>query len=147
MIRKLLCTAALAAGLKAQVARFVTVDKTVKLETLDRGGTGRPGVLLAGLGNTAHVFDMCRDLPGHLQGQIHESLGPRVRRRWRMSPLMLMDMLHQSGDHFVDSPEMEIAVHELGRMAHHLLASASRPAPPRFPLKARTKPESGQAGS
>lgn len=38
-------------------AQFVTVDKDVKLEVLDWGGTGRPIVLLAGLGNTAHVFD------------------------------------------------------------------------------------------
>ena len=37
--------------------RFITVDKDVKLEVLDWGGTGRPVVLLAGLGNTAHVFD------------------------------------------------------------------------------------------
>lgn len=37
--------------------QFVTVDKDVKLEVLDWGGTGRPLVLLAGLGNTAHVFD------------------------------------------------------------------------------------------
>jgi non-heme chloroperoxidase len=36
---------------------FVTVDKEVRLEVLDWGGTGRPVVLLAGLGNTAHVFD------------------------------------------------------------------------------------------
>jgi non-heme chloroperoxidase len=37
--------------------RLVSVEKTVKLETLDWGGTGRPVVLLAGAGNTAHVFD------------------------------------------------------------------------------------------
>src|ERR1700722_7294174 len=37
--------------------QFVTVDENVKLEVLDWGGTGRPLVLLAGLGNTAHVFD------------------------------------------------------------------------------------------
>jgi pimeloyl-ACP methyl ester carboxylesterase len=37
--------------------RFVTVAKDVELEVLDWGGTGRPVVLLAGLGNTAHVFD------------------------------------------------------------------------------------------
>jgi non-heme chloroperoxidase len=37
--------------------QFVTVDKDVKLEVLDWGGRGRPLVLLAGLGNTAHVFD------------------------------------------------------------------------------------------
>lgn len=37
--------------------RFVTVDNNVQLEVLDWGGSGRPLVLLAGLGNTAHVFD------------------------------------------------------------------------------------------
>ncbi|HEY2915188.1 MAG TPA: alpha/beta hydrolase [Candidatus Angelobacter sp.] len=38
-------------------AQFITVDTNVKLEVLDWGGTGRPLVLLAGLGNSAHVFD------------------------------------------------------------------------------------------
>lgn len=37
--------------------KFVAVDDNVRLEVLDWGGTGRPIVLLAGLGNTAHVFD------------------------------------------------------------------------------------------
>src|ERR1700723_2012058 len=37
--------------------QFVTVDENVNLEVLDWGGAGRPLVLLAGLGNTAHVFD------------------------------------------------------------------------------------------
>src|SRR6266404_4612022 len=37
--------------------QFVTVDDNVKLEVLDWGGSGRPLVLLSGLGNTAHVFD------------------------------------------------------------------------------------------
>jgi len=37
--------------------QFITVDTNVKLEVLDWGGTGRPLVMLAGLGNTAHVFD------------------------------------------------------------------------------------------
>ena len=37
--------------------QFVTVEKDVQLEVLDWGGTGRPVVLLAGLGNTAHVYD------------------------------------------------------------------------------------------
>jgi hypothetical protein len=36
---------------------FVTVDSNIKLEVLDWGGSGRAIVLLAGLGNTAHVFD------------------------------------------------------------------------------------------
>ena len=41
--------------------QFVTADNTanqpVNLEVLDWGGSGRPLVLLAGLGNTAHIFD------------------------------------------------------------------------------------------
>jgi pimeloyl-ACP methyl ester carboxylesterase len=36
---------------------FIAVDTDVKLEVLDWGGSGRPLVLLAGLGATAHVFD------------------------------------------------------------------------------------------
>ena len=38
-------------------AQPVTVSEGVELEVLDFGGRGRPIVLLAGLGNTAHVFD------------------------------------------------------------------------------------------
>jgi non-heme chloroperoxidase len=41
----------------AHSSQFVTVDKGVQLEVLDWGGTGRPLIFLAGLGNTAHVFD------------------------------------------------------------------------------------------
>ena len=37
--------------------RFVTVEKGVRLEVLDWSGSGRPLVLLAGGGDTAHVFD------------------------------------------------------------------------------------------
>jgi pimeloyl-ACP methyl ester carboxylesterase len=37
--------------------RFVTVEPGVKLELLDWGGSGRAVVLLAGSGNTGHVFD------------------------------------------------------------------------------------------
>jgi pimeloyl-ACP methyl ester carboxylesterase len=37
--------------------RFITVDTNVKLEVLDWGGSGRPLVLLTGLGNNAHVYD------------------------------------------------------------------------------------------
>jgi len=37
--------------------QFVAVQKDVRLEVLDWGGTGRPLVLLAGLGNDAHIFD------------------------------------------------------------------------------------------
>jgi non-heme chloroperoxidase len=37
--------------------QFVQVDKDVRLEVLDWGGSGRPVILLAGGGDTAHVFD------------------------------------------------------------------------------------------
>ncbi len=37
--------------------QFVTVDSGVELEVVDWGGSGRPVILLAGLGNNAHVFD------------------------------------------------------------------------------------------
>ena len=37
--------------------QMVPVEKGVSLEVLDWGGTGRPLVLLTGLGDTAHIFD------------------------------------------------------------------------------------------
>ena len=37
--------------------RFVTVEENVRLEVLDWCGSGRPVILLAGGGNTAHVYD------------------------------------------------------------------------------------------
>jgi non-heme chloroperoxidase len=37
--------------------QFIPVDKDVKLEVLDWGGTGRPLIFLAGLGFDAHVYD------------------------------------------------------------------------------------------
>lgn len=37
--------------------QFVEVEPGVRLEVLDWGGNGRPVVLLAGLGDTAHVYD------------------------------------------------------------------------------------------
>lgn len=39
------------------VTRFVSVEKNVRLEVLDWEGSGRPVVLLAGGGDTAHMFE------------------------------------------------------------------------------------------
>lgn len=39
------------------IAHFITADSNVKLEVLDWGGSGRAIVLLAGLEDTAHVYD------------------------------------------------------------------------------------------
>jgi non-heme chloroperoxidase len=46
----------------------VRVDSGVSLEVLDWGGAGRPVVLLAGAGNTAHVFDR---FASQLTGRYH----------------------------------------------------------------------------
>jgi non-heme chloroperoxidase len=48
--------------------QFITVDKDLKPEVLDWGGSGRPVVLLGGLGATAHVFD---DFSVKLTSQYH----------------------------------------------------------------------------
>lgn len=52
-------TLALAAQGQAQLPRssFIPVDTEVRLDVLDWGGSGRPLVLLAGNGQTAHSFD------------------------------------------------------------------------------------------
>jgi pimeloyl-ACP methyl ester carboxylesterase len=42
---------------RAHTVLFVPVDKDVRLEVLDWGGSGTPLVLLSGLGDTAHVYD------------------------------------------------------------------------------------------
>jgi pimeloyl-ACP methyl ester carboxylesterase len=51
---------------KPPMVRLVPVAPNVKLEVLDWGGTGRPVVLLTGLGGTAHDFDeFARKLTGN----------------------------------------------------------------------------------
>jgi len=57
--------------------RFVTVQKGVGLEVLDWGGSGRPLVLLAGGGDTAHVFD---DFAPKLTSSLHVHVYGITRR-------------------------------------------------------------------
>ena len=69
MTKRMLCIIAIAAQFfgvacaqdnidsSSHTVQFVTVEPDVKLEVLDWGGSGRPLVFLAGLGDTAHVFD------------------------------------------------------------------------------------------
>lgn len=62
--------------------RFVEVDEGVRLEVLDWGGEGPPLVLLAGLGNTAHVFDeLAVELTrlGHVYGMTRRGFGESSR--------------------------------------------------------------------
>ncbi|QEE31252.1 alpha/beta hydrolase [Terriglobus albidus] len=47
---------------------MITADKGVQLEVLDWKGTGRPVILLSGLGDTAHIFD---DFAPKLTGTYH----------------------------------------------------------------------------
>jgi pimeloyl-ACP methyl ester carboxylesterase len=47
---------------------FVPVDKDVKLEVLDWGGSGRALVFIGGLGDTAHIFD---DFAPQFTGKYH----------------------------------------------------------------------------
>jgi pimeloyl-ACP methyl ester carboxylesterase/glyoxylase-like metal-dependent hydrolase (beta-lactamase superfamily II) len=60
------------------VTRFVTASDAVRLEVLDWGGSGRPLMLLAGGGDTAHVFDdfapkLTRDF--HVYGMTRRGFG------------------------------------------------------------------------
>ena len=58
--------------------QFVQVETNVKLEVLDWGGSGRPIVLLTGLGDNAHVFDTfaVRLTPGyHVYGITRRGFG------------------------------------------------------------------------
>jgi non-heme chloroperoxidase len=58
--------------------RLVTVDENVQLEVLDWGGSGRTIVLLAGSGNTAHVFDDFAPMlvsDGHVYGMTRRGYG------------------------------------------------------------------------
>jgi non-heme chloroperoxidase len=58
--------------------QFVAVEDDVRLELLDWGGSGRPVILLAGLGNTAHIFDGFADKlsgPYHVYGITRRGFG------------------------------------------------------------------------
>jgi pimeloyl-ACP methyl ester carboxylesterase len=58
--------------------QFIRVEEDVRLEVLDWGGSGRPVVLLAGLGNTAHIFDGFADKlsgPYHVYGITRRGFG------------------------------------------------------------------------
>jgi pimeloyl-ACP methyl ester carboxylesterase len=58
--------------------QFITVDKDVKLEVLDWGGSGRAIVMLTGMGDTAHVFDEFAPkltIAGHVYGITRRGFG------------------------------------------------------------------------
>ena len=60
------------------LVQLISVEKDVKIEALDWGGTGRPLVFLAGAGNDAHVFDTFapKFVPGyHVYGVTRRGFG------------------------------------------------------------------------
>src|SRR6185295_17691350 len=57
VLASLAATGAYAQPASSPKVRFIQVDRDVKLEVVDWGGTGRPVVLLAGNTHTAHAFD------------------------------------------------------------------------------------------
>lgn len=62
----------------SHTVRWVSVGEDVRLEVLDWGGTGRNIVLLAGSGNTAHVFDdfaLSLKRSGHVYGITRRGFG------------------------------------------------------------------------
>ena len=84
--------------------RFVAVEGDVQLEVLDWGGTGRPIVLLAGGGNTAHVYDEFAPkltAYGHVYGITRRGFGAsgfsvpaQPSQRLRDDVLAVIDALH-----------------------------------------------------
>ena len=70
--------------------QFVEVEPGVRLEVLDWGGSGRPVLLLAGNGNTAHVFDaLAVKLAAtyHVYGLTRRGFGTKARIQRRQAPL------------------------------------------------------------
>lgn len=65
--------------------RFVNVEKNVRLEVLDWGGSGRPIVFLAGAGNSAHIFDAFAPkltAEYHVYGITRRGFGNSSRPTW-----------------------------------------------------------------
>ena len=83
------------------VTRFITVPPDLRLEVLDWGGSGRALVLLAGGGDTAHVFDdfapkLARDF--HVYGITRRGFGAITFGRIVVSaiPLTPRLLVHES---------------------------------------------------
>lgn len=78
--------------------QLVMVDERVQLEVLDWGGSGRPLVLLAGGGNTAHVYDgFAEKLTrfGHVYGITRRGYGASTRPASGYSELRLAEDVEQ----------------------------------------------------
>jgi non-heme chloroperoxidase len=63
--------------------QMIQVEPDVKLEVLDWGGKGRSLVLLAGMGDTAHVFDT---VAPKLTAKYHDTGSPGAGSEVRANP-------------------------------------------------------------
>jgi non-heme chloroperoxidase len=75
-------------------AQFVAVEDGVRLEVLDWKGSGRPIVLLAGSGNTAHVFDGFAEKltgSGRVYGITRRGYGASTHPAWGYDDQRLAD--------------------------------------------------------
>jgi non-heme chloroperoxidase len=112
--------------------RWVTVEPGVRLEVLDWGGSGRPLVLLGGLGMTAHVFDgFAEKLTGsyHVYGITRRGYGASSRPasgytedRLVEDDLRVLDALNLTqpvmAGHSVAGNELsELGIHHYGRIS------------------------------
>ena len=78
----------------AHRAQFVAVEDGVRLEVLDWKGSGRPIVLLAGSGNTAHVFDGFAEKltgSGRVYGITRRGYGASTHPAWGYGDQRLAD--------------------------------------------------------
>src|SRR5215469_9043924 len=107
---------------------IITVEEGVRLEVLDWGGEGRPVVLLAGLGNTAHIFT---SLPLSFTAFIMStaSLREAMERSAYSSEECIASSL-ESTSAFYSTPLAEIRLHlrccsgELGRGIEEMIGQA-----------------------
>lgn len=98
-------------------ASFVSVEAGVKLEVLDWGGSGKSLVLLAGLGNDAHVFDQ---FAPKLEAKYH--VYAITRRGFGASDIPVPTDMNYSANRLADDV---IAVLDALRLAHPVLVGHS----------------------
>ena len=105
---------------------FVTVEKDVQLEVIDWGGSGKSLVLLAGGGNTAHIFD---DFAPKLTNEFHVyGITRRGFGASQFAPVENADRLAQDIVTVLDSMAIDdavLAAHSIGGAEMNLVARMS----------------------
>ncbi len=109
-------------GVSPHTVQMVPVGEGVSLEVLDWGGTGRPLVLLAGLGDTAHVFDT---FAPKLTGRYHVYGITRRGRGASSAPELLLLFVRELGSL---APQFPLSGHlKKGKFTYASNKSALKP--------------------